>query len=127
MGHVLVMWVNWKYRIPHKDEHAGSIPAMTTKFSLYSVTVAPEAYTFVSPRLGRSSGSNPDRGTKNKEIHMNRYPNIEETVKVLRYIGPQLDDDRIGKVLSRDGEYIIVELDKSKVQVECYMYELEEI
>jgi len=58
---------------------------------------------------------------------MNRYPNIDETVKVLRYIDSQLNDDKIGKVLSRDGEYITVELDKSKVQVECYMYELEEI
>ena len=63
----------------------------------------------------------------NKETPMNRYPNIDETVKVLRYIDSQLNDDKIGKVLSRDGEYITVELDKSKVQVECYMYELEEI
>jgi len=56
---------------------------------------------------------------------MDRYPNINETVKVIRYIGSDFDDDKIGKVLSRDGEYIIVELAKSKVNVECYMYELE--
>lgn len=58
---------------------------------------------------------------------MNRYPNIDETVIVMRNLGQALDDDKIGKVLSRDGEYIIVELTKSKVEVECYMYELEEI
>jgi hypothetical protein len=58
---------------------------------------------------------------------MNRYPNVEETVKVNRYLGEELNDDRIGKVLTRDGEYIIVELAKSKVEIECYMYELEEI
>ena len=58
---------------------------------------------------------------------MNRYPNIDETVKVMRNIGHELKDDKIGKVLSRDGEYIIVKLYKSEVEVECYMYELEEI
>ena len=57
---------------------------------------------------------------------MNRYPNIEETVKVVKELCTDLKNDRIGKVLSRDGEYIIVELAKSKVEVECYMYELEE-
>lgn len=60
-------------------------------------------------------------------MYMNRYPNIDETVIVMRNLGQALDDDKIGKVLSRDGEYIIVELTKSKVEVECYMYELEEI
>jgi len=58
---------------------------------------------------------------------MNRYPNINETVKVLRNLGPDFENDKIGITISRDGEYIIVELDKSKVQIECYMYELEEI
>jgi len=58
---------------------------------------------------------------------MNRYPNINETVKVIRYIDKSLENDKIGTVLSRDGEYIIIELNKSKVQIECYMYELEEI
>lgn len=58
---------------------------------------------------------------------MDRYPNINETVKVNRNLGKDLVDDKIGKTISRDGEYIIIELNKSKVHVECYMYELEEI
>lgn len=58
---------------------------------------------------------------------MKRYPNIDETVRVIRYLGDEFEDDRIGKVISRDGEYIIIELDKSKVEVECYTCELEEV
>ncbi len=56
---------------------------------------------------------------------MNRYPNINETVNIIRNLGSDFKDDKIGKTLSRDGEYIIVELAKSKVKVECYMCELE--
>ncbi len=48
-------------------------------------------------------------------------------VRILNDIGKDLNDDRVGKVVNVDGAYILVELDKSKVQVERYPNELTEI
>lgn len=28
---LLVAWVSWQYRFPHKEEHTGSIPVATTR------------------------------------------------------------------------------------------------
>jgi len=58
---------------------------------------------------------------------MNRYPKISEIVKVIRYLGAEFEDDKIGKVIWRDGEYILIKLKKSGIEVECYTCELEEI
>jgi len=46
-------------------------------------------------------------------------------VKVLRFIDKDLNDDKIGTITERDGDYIYVELEKSKVVIECYPNELE--
>lgn len=56
---------------------------------------------------------------------MNRYPEIGETVKILDNIGADLENDRVGTVESRDGEYIFVRLNKSGVLCERYPCELE--
>lgn len=58
---------------------------------------------------------------------MNRYPEIGETVKILDDIGINLKNDRIGTVESRDGEYILVKLNKSGVLCERYLCELEKV
>ena len=58
---------------------------------------------------------------------MNKYPDINAPVKVLSFIGKEFENDKEGKVISRDGEYILIELNKSKVQVERYLSEIEKI
>jgi len=60
---------------------------------------------------------------------MDRFPKEGDPVRITMQIDKDLEanNDKVGKVLWRDGEYIMVELDKSKVQVECYLCELEEV
>lgn len=58
---------------------------------------------------------------------MNRYPRIGETVRIINDIGVALNSDRIGTVESRDGEYILVRLDKSGVLCDCYLCELDPV
>ena len=55
---------------------------------------------------------------------MNRYPRIGETVRIINDIGADLNSDRIGIVESRDGDYILVRLNKSSVLCDCYPCEL---
>lgn len=56
---------------------------------------------------------------------MDHYPKIGDTVKILNDIGKEFDDDRIGEVIGRDGEYIDIRLKKSNVLIERYICELE--
>lgn len=55
---------------------------------------------------------------------MNRYPSVGEIVEVTRYIDKDLEDDKVGKVVRRNGEYIYVQLALSGVEIECYINEL---
>ena len=56
---------------------------------------------------------------------MNRYPEIGEKVKIIDDIGAALENDRVGTVESRDGEHILVRLNKSGVFCDRYSCELE--
>lgn len=58
---------------------------------------------------------------------MNRYPRIGEAVRILNSIGDDLANDRVGVVVDRDGEYVLIQLDMSEVLVERYPCELEPI
>ena len=58
---------------------------------------------------------------------MNRYPEVGEKVRILNDIGIDFIDDKEGEVIYRDGEYIMIKLDKSCVVVERYPCELESL
>ncbi len=58
---------------------------------------------------------------------MNRFPKVDEEVEVIPYQGKDLEHDRIGTVIRRNGEYIYIKLHKTGVVVECYSCELKEI
>ncbi len=55
------------------------------------------------------------------------YPQPGEEVEIINFIGKEFENDKVGKVISRDGDYILIELNKSKVVVERYPCELREI
>jgi len=56
-----------------------------------------------------------------------KYIQPGDEVEVINFIGKEFEDDKIGKVISRDGDYILVKLNKSKIVVERYPCELQEI
>lgn len=58
---------------------------------------------------------------------MDRYPKIGERVLILNDIGIEFVADKEGEVIERDGEYILIQLDKSCVVVERYICELESL
>ncbi len=55
---------------------------------------------------------------------MKKYPQIGEEVEIINLVGKEFENDKVGKVISRDGEYILIKLNKSKVVVERYRCEL---
>ena len=58
---------------------------------------------------------------------MRRFPTLEERVRILNDIGKEFEDDKIGTVKYRDGDYIMIKLDKSGVLVERYPSEIDSI
>ena len=52
---------------------------------------------------------------------------VGDKVRILSDIGEDLNDDRIGTITNIDGAYILIELDKSKVEVEQYPNEITKI
>lgn len=58
---------------------------------------------------------------------MNRFPKIGEPVEVRAFIGKEFENDKIGTVVRRNGEYIYVKLNKSGIEFELYTCELNEI
>lgn len=53
-----------------------------------------------------------------------RYPRPQDKVEIITPIGKEFENDMVGTVINRDGEYILIELDKSHVVVERYPCEL---
>jgi len=57
------------------------------------------------------------------------YLQVGDSVGVIKFIGKEFEDndDKIGEIYHRNGEYIYVRLNKSKVEIECYPCELEQL
>jgi len=52
---------------------------------------------------------------------------VGQPVRILSYIGEELNDDRIGVIEKIDGGYIDIRLNKSKALVERYPNEITEL
>ena len=52
---------------------------------------------------------------------------VGDKVRILTDIGEDLNDDRVGTITNINGAYILIELDKSKVEVEQYPNEITKI
>jgi len=56
-----------------------------------------------------------------------KYISVGDRVEFMPPGAKGLEDDKIGTVIDRDGDYILVELDKSKVVLEAYPCELKDL
>lgn len=52
---------------------------------------------------------------------------VGDTVEVLNDIGKDFKNDKVGEITNVDGYYILIELVKSKVEIECYPNEIKNL